>query len=183
MADRLISGYCIRFNEETVIAGLFREKIARDAFDKSLRERPDVLALWSHDTARVLGRTTSGTLELRPDLIGVWFGLTPDDKTPDGLTAIGTVERQDVAGCSFGFYITRETWDYGEDDELPLRIIEEATLLEVSLVAMPAYPTTSASVSARNNAGKNQKNATAEHNRLAAARRRAEAAMRRRGLL
>lgn len=135
-----------------MIAGLFREKIAPNAFAKSLRDRPDVLALWSHDTARVLGRTTSRTLELKPDRIGVWFALTPDEKTPDGLTALGTVERQDVAGCSFGFYVTRETWDTGEDDELPLRIIEEATLIEVSLVSMPAYPTTSASISGRSKA-------------------------------
>lgn len=163
MSDTFISGYCIRFNEETTIAGLFREKIAPNAFQKSLRDRPDVLALWSHDTARVLGRTTSRTLELKPDRIGVWFALTPDEKTPDGLTALGTVERQDVAGCSFGFYVTRETWDTGEDDELPLRIIEEATLIEVSLVSMPAYPTTSASVSGRS--------AVAEHNNKSAIKR------------
>ncbi|MET3523747.1 HK97 family phage prohead protease [Mesorhizobium abyssinicae] len=62
------------------------------------------------------------------------------------MTAIGTVRRQDVSGCSFGFTVTRETWDDGDDAQLPLRIIEEAVLWEVSLCPDPAYNETSASL-------------------------------------
>ncbi|MCA0000925.1 MULTISPECIES: HK97 family phage prohead protease [unclassified Mesorhizobium] len=171
MAD-LISGYCVMFNSETVIAGEFRERIAPTAFDKSLREQPDVLALWSHDYDRPLARTSSGTLDLRPDRIGLWFGLNPDDTTPDGLTAIGTVRRQDVRGCSFGFTVMRETWDEGDDTQLPLRIIEEAMLWEITLTPIPAYPETSASLSRAST------NATAAVERI----RRREAAHRLRGI-
>ncbi|RWK19811.1 MAG: HK97 family phage prohead protease [Mesorhizobium sp.] len=148
MADdkHLISGYAVVYNSETDI-GFFREKISPGAFDKSLRERPDVLALWNHSYDRPLGRTASQTLDLRSDRVGLWFGLNPDDTTPDGLTAIGNVRRQDVRGCSFGFTVMRETWDEGDDTQLPLRTIEEAVLWEVSLCPDPAYSETSAVLS------------------------------------
>ncbi|MGO4637234.1 HK97 family phage prohead protease [Mesorhizobium sp. 2RAF45] len=159
MAD-LISGYAVVFNTETLI-GSFREKVARGAFDKSLQEYPDVLALWNHDYDRPLGRTSSGTLDLRSDLAGLWFGLNPDETTPDGLTAIGNIRRQDVSGCSFGFTVLRETWDEGLDDQLPLRTIEEAVLWEVSLCSIPAYQGTSAVLSGA------QRNTTAASRRIA----------------
>ncbi|WP_426213669.1 HK97 family phage prohead protease [Mesorhizobium abyssinicae] len=113
---------------------------------KAFANDPDVLALWNHNYDRPLGRTSSGTLDLRSDRVGLYFGLNPDDTTPDGMTAIGTVRRQDVSGCSFGFTVTRETWDDGDDAQLPLRIIEEAVLWEVSLCPDPAYNETSASL-------------------------------------
>lgn len=159
-SDRFISGYAVVFNDETTIAGLWREKISPGAFDKTLRDRPDVLGLWSHDSARVLGRTTSKTLELKPDRAGLYFALWPDKNSPDGATAWSAVERGDVSQCSFGFFVTRETWYDGGDDELPLRVIEEAGLIEISLVALPAYPSTSASVSGRGKAkDENHRNA------------------------
>lgn len=111
-------------------------------------------------------------LTLRPDRVRLDFSLTPDETTPDGQTAIGTVGRQDVRGCSFGFRVTRETWDEGDYDELPLRIVEEAELYEVTLTAAPAYPTTSAALMERS-----------AENKAAAVRRKAEAAMKARGLL
>lgn len=173
-----IAGHAVVYNSETVIFGLFREQIAPGAFDKSLREKPDVLALFGHDINRVLGRTTAGTLELRSDRAGLWFGLDVNTETPDGATALGVVDRQDVRGCSFGMIVREERWIEGGDDELPLRIIERADLLEVTLTAWPAYEATSASVLRSADDGKK-----AEHNHIAASRRRAEAAMRKRGIL
>jgi hypothetical protein len=176
MAEHLISGFAVVYNSVTDIGGLFREKIAPGAFDKSLRERPDVLALWNHSADRPLGRTSAGTLDLRSDRIGLWFGLNPDDTTPDGLTAIGTVRRQDVRGMSFGFTVMRETWDDGDDTQLPLRTVEEAILWEVTLTPLPAYTETSASLSRASD------NAAAAKRRISDAARRAEASMRLRGI-
>jgi phage head maturation protease len=42
---------------------------------------------------------------------------------------------------SFGFSVTKETWD--ETSSLPLRTIQAVDLIEVSAVARPAYPDTS----------------------------------------
>ena len=148
MAD-VISGYAARFGDETIIAGAFRERLQPGAFSRSLRENPDVVMLLDHDTGRVLGRTSAGTLTLREDRIGLWFSLDVDASTPEGQTALGTVRRQDVKGCSFGFIVRAEEWDDG-GDRLPLRTITDVDLFEITLTAFPAYPTTSAALRAAN---------------------------------
>lgn len=151
-----ISGYAARFGDETVIASSFREKLAAGCFSRTLRESPDVVMLLDHDSGRVLGRTTAGTLTLREDRIGLWFSLEADTTTPSGMEALGTVKRGDVHGCSFGFRVRSEEWQDG-DDRLPLRIITDVDLYELTITAFPAYPTTSATI-----AGQRSKTSKAE---------------------
>lgn len=166
MADNVISGYAARFRDETVIAGEFRERLAPGAFTRTLKSGPDVVMILAHDSGRVLGRVSAGTLSLREDRIGLYFSLNVDPSTPEGQTAIGTVGRQDVKGCSFGFFVRAEEWEDG-GNKLPLRTITDVELLELTLTAFPAYPTTSASLRSGN---------------ASAARRRVEAKMRARGI-
>lgn len=149
MAGKTISGYCVRFGEETVIGDLYRERIAPGAFTRTLREMPDVVMLLDHDTGRVLGRVSAGTLALREDRIGLWFSVEIDESTPEGQTALGTVGRQDVKGCSFGFGVRSEAWQDDNSDRLPLRILEDVDLYECTLTAFPAYQSTSASIVGR----------------------------------
>ncbi|WP_246671243.1 HK97 family phage prohead protease [Mesorhizobium sp. 8] len=149
MPDNTISGFAARFGDETIIAGEFREKLAPGAFARTLKEKPDVVMLLDHDSGRVLGRVAAGTLTLREDRIGLWFSLDVDATTPEGQTALGTVGRQDVRGCSFGFRVRAEEWQDG-GDRLPLRIITDVDLYEITLTAFPAYPTTSASLAHTN---------------------------------
>ncbi|MBS0252601.1 MAG: HK97 family phage prohead protease [Proteobacteria bacterium] len=145
-----MSGYCVRFGDITTIGGLFRERIAVGAFDRTLRENEDVLGLWGHDWNRVLSRTTSGTLQLRADRIGLFFTMdAPEDMSPEWQTVWSAVQREDVRQCSFSFSVRRQTWEDGDDDQLPLRTLEDVDLFEVSIVSAPAYPTTSASTSDR----------------------------------
>lgn len=184
MSGRVISGYGIRYNAEAVIGDMFREKIAPGAFDRSLRELPDVLMLQAHDMGRVLGRVSAGTLRLRSDRVGLYYSLEVDPTTPSGQEAIGNVGRQDVRQTSFGFVVRSEKWDDG-GDQLPLRTILDGDLYELSLVAMPAYEQTSASLLDDPSASEDD---IARHNSLAAQRRirdsrsHAMAAMRRRGI-
>ncbi|KYK44779.1 phage prohead protein [Bradyrhizobium liaoningense] len=168
VADNVISGYAATFNDEIVYGNYWREKIAPGAFTRTLKEQPDVLMLLDHDSGRVLGRTSAGSLTLREDRVGLYFACTIDPSTPEGQTAGGAVGRQDLKNCSFGFRVRSEVWQDGEE-KLPLRILTDVDLFEVSIVAFPAYPTTSASLRASTN---NQ-----------AARRRIEAAQRKRGIL
>ena len=142
----LISGYAALFHSEAVIAGEFRERLAPGCFAKTLKEN-DVLALLHHDSGRVLGRTSAGTLMLREDAKGLWFELDADPTTPEGQTALGTVRRQDIRGCSFGFRVLREDWE--ETRGLPLRTILEVDLYEITLTAAPAYAATTATVGHR----------------------------------
>lgn len=165
---KLISGYAARFGDEAIIFDLFREKLAPGAFAKSIAEN-NIVALLDHDSGRVLGRMSAGTLRLREDRVGLWFELDADETTPEGQSAIGTVSRQDVKGCSFGFRVRSEEWQDGGLN-LPLRTILEADCHEITLTAFPAYGTTSATLQVRN-LGKN-----------AAVVARAEAAMRARGI-
>ncbi|MDR9782282.1 HK97 family phage prohead protease [Rhizobium redzepovicii] len=143
MAER-ISGYAARFNSETTIAGEFREMLNPGCFARTLRERPDVVMILDHDTGRVVGRTTAHTLRLLEDAAGLRFELEPDPTTPSGQEAIGTVKRGDVRGCSFGFRVRAEEWVDG-GNRLPLRIVKDVELFEVTLTAFPAYGDTSAS--------------------------------------
>lgn len=145
------------------------ERLKPGCFRMSLKEEPDVLALWHHKWEWVLGRTTSGTLRLFDEATGLRFELDIDERTPDGARALGTVDRGDVAGCSFLMQPTAEEWE-DTGNGLPRRTITEAWLYEVTLTPIPAYPQTSVSVT------------RSTINAANASRRRAEAAMRRRGI-
>jgi HK97 family phage prohead protease len=160
-----VSGFAVRYNEPTTIAGAFIERIAPGAF----KDLGDVTLLWGHDHSQPLARTTAGTLKLRDSRIGLWFEADLDVDNPDAARAISAISRLDVRGMSFGFRVKKEEWREPDNyDELPERTILEAEISEVSAVTWPAYPQSDVSL-ARTNAAN-------------ASRRRAEAAMRKRGL-
>jgi len=146
MTAPFISGYAIQWGQPAVIAGTFEERFARGAFDKSLRDNPSVAALWAHDSSRPLARTDNGTLELRPDFIGLWYAITPNPESPMGKEALATVGADTVNEVSAGFFPEIEEWD--DTGVLPRRLITQARLLEISLVLWGAYgKSTSASLS------------------------------------
>lgn len=139
---RQLVGLAAPFNSEAKIAD-FRETIAPGAFTRSLSEGRDILALVDHDTSRVLGRTRTGTLELRETAEGLEYRVTLPDTTA-GRDLRALAERGDLGGVSMGFIATRDSWD-GE-----LRTLHEVELHEVSIVqAHAAYPTTTVSLRSR----------------------------------
>jgi HK97 family phage prohead protease len=147
-----ISGYAAMFNEETVIAGLFREAIAPGAFAAAVKD-DDVRALFNHDSNIVLGRTKSGTLTLREDDKGLFYDVNPPN-TQAANDVRELIQRGDVSGSSFGFTVEDETWDDSEvkRGKLPLRIIRKASLFDVSPVTFPAYEATSVSARSKSKA-------------------------------
>ncbi len=163
-----VSGYAIQWGQPAIIAGLFEERFARGAFDKSLRESPDVVALWGHDTTRPLGRVSNGTLALRADNIGLFYILTPNPESPLGKTAIEDVGASLVNEVSVGFASEQEEWD--DTDDMPRRLITQARLFEISLVLWGAYGKATSAELVR------------AENKTAAIRRRAEAQMKVRGI-
>src|SRR5437879_4175552 len=60
--------YCVRAN-----LGKFHEQIGKRAFDRILSTSPDVCILLNHDPNLILGRTSSGTLQLRADDNGLHY--------------------------------------------------------------------------------------------------------------
>lgn len=133
-SGRTLTGYIARFGTEARI-GTFTETIAPGAFRAALESGRDILALVDHDASRVLGRTRSGTLELREDAAGLAFTLTlPDTQAGRDLAILA--ERGDLGGCSFGFTVPKGG-DHWNGDHRELRTID---LREVSIVqAWPAY--------------------------------------------
>lgn len=146
-SGRKLSGYIARFDSEARI-GTFTETIKPGAFRASITSGRDILALADHDTSRVLGRTKSGTLELREDEAGLAFTLQlPDTQAGRDLAALA--ERGDLGGCSFGFTVPSggDAWN---GDHRELRSVE---LHEVSIVqSWPAYPDTTVALRSRQGA-------------------------------
>lgn len=123
------------------------EQIASGAFSESLKTR-DVVGLWSHDTAQVLGNTKSGTLRITDTEKELRFELDIPN-TNAGNDAWELIKRGDVDGVSFGMVVTKDKWSTEERDgkKIYKRTVLSAELYEISPVAFPAYP--SNEVSAR----------------------------------
>ena len=103
-----LRGYAIVYNSlsEPLYGDLFRERINRGAFTKSLLEN-DQVCLWGHDTRYVLGRKSSGTLILREDDKGLYFEVSlPNTTWARDLKE--SVDRGDIKQMSFGFKVVRE---------------------------------------------------------------------------
>lgn len=140
----VIEGYAAVFDRDSEELFGFTERIQRGAFAKTLKERPDVRALWNHDHGQVLGRTKSGTLELEEDEVGLKMRLRPPESAADKLESI---KRGDVDGMSFGFRVVKDDWDTERSPHL--RTLQEVELIEVSPVTFPAYPATAGSLTVR----------------------------------
>ena len=141
---RRIVGYAAVFDQlSEPLFGGFREKIAKGAFKKTIREA-DVRALWNHDPNYVLGRTKSGTLKLREDDRGLAIEIDPPD-TQWARDLMTSIERGDVDQMSFGFRVVKESWDRDADGTI-IRTLREVELFDVSPVTFPAYPQTSVQV-------------------------------------
>jgi HK97 family phage prohead protease len=140
---RIIHGYAAVFNSWSVDLGGFIERIQPGAFSRVISGRQDVRALVSHDTALVLGRTKSGTLRILEDERGLAFELDAPPG-PIGEHYANAVERGDMDGMSFRFVAKKDAWDY---DANPVqRELIDVDIDEISLVAYPAYPDTSAAI-------------------------------------
>jgi HK97 family phage prohead protease len=143
-STRRVSGYAIVFGKLSLDLGGFVEVIARSAPARSLQENKDILALASHRTDQLLGRTSNHTLQLKIDSTGL-LATIDLPKTSAGNDVLALVERRDYQGMSFGFNVRSEVWDLNSYD-LPLRTITDLDLIEVSIVALPAYPDTTISL-------------------------------------
>lgn len=134
-----VAGYAAVFNDMTEIGNYFRETIAPGAFTETLKTA-DVRAYFDHNSGRVLGRKSAGTLRIHEDAKGLAVEIDLPD-TSDGRDVQALIERGDVTGMSFGFIVTKQTWD--DTGDIPSRTIDEVILREVSIVSEPAYEGTS----------------------------------------
>ena len=139
----VITGYAAVYNSDSLDLGYFTEVIRPGAFRRAVADQQDVRALLDHDSGKIIGRTKAGNLSLSEDYNGLRVTLTPTD-TEDGRTALEWVRSGVVDGFSFGFETVSDKW--GTKDGRAYRELLDVNLFEISLVAFPAYPATTAAV-------------------------------------
>jgi len=122
------------------------ERVARTAFDRTLRDRPDIFTLLQHDVGKPIARTTSAppSLYLRVDNAGLLATIIPQP-TQDGSDAITLVESRTITAMSFSFQCVRDEWAPGPNGSA-IRTLLDVDLMEVSAVCFPAYRATTLTV-------------------------------------
>ena len=143
---RTVSGYAIRFNEDSAFMG-FTERINPSALPASMLENADIFAYFNHDWSKVLARTPNSLkLDLRSD--GLYYEFEAPN-TQDGNDLLEHIKRGEMYGTSFAFSLPEdgsgEVWTKQEDGTYMREIIMFDALYEISPVYTPAYPTTSVS--------------------------------------
>jgi uncharacterized protein len=156
-----IEGYAAVFNQYSQDLGGFVEIIDPGFFDDCMED--DVRALLNHDPNFILGRTTSGTLEIKQDTIGLWQRTYPPVVEPDvtqwAKDFMVTLKRGEINQQSFAFQVKR-TWRGDPEDgdewfmagEIIVRRLKKGgcrKLVDVSPVTYPAYLQTNVSASTR----------------------------------
>ena len=143
---RTVSGYAIRFNEDSAFMG-FTERINPSALPASMLENADIFAYFNHDWSKVLARTPNSLkLDLRDD--GLYYEFEAPN-TQDGNDLLEHIKRGEMYGTSFAFSLPEdgsgEVWTKQEDGTYLREIVMFDALYEISPVYTPAYPTTSVS--------------------------------------
>lgn len=139
-----ISGYAIKFDTPSTAIPQFVESVSSKALDNV--DLSDVLALYNHDYANILGRVKSGTLSLKIDNIGLFFTLDMPD-TSISHDVYNNVKAGNLRGMSFGFVIAKNGDSWSQISGTPVRTIEKLeSLSEISVVSRPAYEDTSVQV-------------------------------------
>lgn len=122
--------------------GEFVERIKAGAFNRAIERNDDIRILLNHDYSKDLGGTKDGNLELYEDAIGLHARACIKDED-----VIRQARAGDLVGWSFGFSDIEV--DYGEENGLTVRNVNDLKLYEVSLInreKLPAYAGTLVSV-------------------------------------
>lgn len=138
-----IDGRAILFDSWSADLGGFRERM----LPGSVTLEPDLLALFDHDTSKVLGRTSAGTMEVRSDSRGVAFTAYPPETTWANDLKV-SMTRGDIKGCSYRMLVEEDKW-YMDMNGQVCRDVLKATVSELTVTSMPAYPETTAEARSR----------------------------------
>ena len=145
---RAVTGYAAKFESwSTPIHGWFVEKVRSGAFDGC--DMQDAIMCFNHNVDDILARTSSQTLTLTVDAVGLRFSFVAPNTTR-GNDMVELLRRGDVNKCSFRFVVEQDEWIYA-DEKNGLQydqrtIIKVSKLYDVALVVYPAYKDTEASV-------------------------------------
>lgn len=132
-----IVGYAAKYNMLSQDLGGFFEKLAPGCFNSVMQD--DVCCLRNHSDDNLLGRSSSGTVMLMLDDVGLKYECSLPNTTCGRDTA-ALVERRDMKGSSFAFNIAMDGQEWDWDGPSPMRTITKiGRLYDVSPVTNPAY--------------------------------------------
>lgn len=136
-----IEGHAAVFGQRANIAGIFEEIIEPSAFNDC--DLSDVSLFVNHiQSALPLARCKGGqgTMKVGIDDKGLFIKAKLDiQNNRDAQSLYSSIQRNDIDGMSFSFYIREQRWE-NLDSELPTRRITKiAKVSEVSAVTYPAY--------------------------------------------
>lgn len=134
----IVEGYALRFNTLSNDLGGFVEEISPEALKDA--DLSDVRCYFDYDTSKVLGRTTSETLELKVDDEGLYFRCQLPN-TSYAKDVYESIRRGDINQCSFGFILDEDgdTFEKREDGLFKRTLNKIKSLWDVSIVSVPAY--------------------------------------------
>jgi uncharacterized protein len=142
-AQGTIEGHAAVFGQKTSIGGWFYEIIERGAFDGT--DFDDVLFSTNHDLRKIplacsRRNNINSTMQLSIDETGLFIRATLDiENNTDAKSLYSSIQRGDLDGMSFIFYVQEEKWE-DLDSDMPTRRIQKIKrVIEVSAVTFPAY--------------------------------------------
>jgi HK97 family phage prohead protease len=131
-----------RFYDVSDKFGSFRERVMRGAAKDVLARGADIRLLIDHQ-GMALARTTTETLKVTEDDLGLNFTAVIDRRQRLANDLAIAVERGDMRECSIGFVVGSDEWSH---DWSTRSILSFAELLDVSVVGFPANSATSVSI-------------------------------------
>lgn len=141
----VIIGRPIVYDSRTDI-GAFDEIIERGALSNT--DLTDVRFLVNHDLSKIpLARSRrnngNSTMQLTVDDFGLSIRVSLDtENNAEARALYSAVERGDITGMSFMFFVRSDEWDDLDSDHPTRRITDIANVVEVSAVTFPAYDDT-----------------------------------------
>jgi len=148
-SGRLVSGYAVRFDTESVNIG-FVEIIHRGAITNETITESDVFALLNHNEQTVLARSNHGTgsLSLKVDNDGLFYEFEAP-QTTHGDELLEHIKRGEISQSSFAFTVAQEEgadkWTKRADGVIQRDIYKIGRLYDISPVYQPAYESTTCS--------------------------------------
>lgn len=136
----IVVGHASVYDSRSNNLGGFYEYIERGAFTQELIDKSDVRALINHDPNLVLARSTSGTLNLKADDLGLRYEFEMPE-TSYGKDLAVSMKRGDISQSSFAFTISEGGDEWSTDDQgNNIRTIKKIErLYDISPVSYPAY--------------------------------------------
>jgi len=134
--SRTIGGYAAVFNRNSENLGGFIEQVHPEFFNRSISIGwGRVICRFNHDPNMLLGTTTSGTLRLSKDNVGLLYDVDVPESRSDVFEWVG---RGDVCSSSFAFQCYEDEWRTN-DNGYPVRTLMSGRLIDVAPVVDPAY--------------------------------------------